>query len=90
LEVGGQHHAPVAYPGEGTPVFIAFEAGWAPELVWTIWSGEKFLSGISNGNLRAESGLIYVNKEKLKNNGNQFFWSTIQHNHKNKKTLKSN
>jgi hypothetical protein len=59
------------------------------------WSGrfevqKKFMSGISNGNLRAESGLIYLNKEKLKNKGNYFVWSTIQHNHKNKKTLKSN
>jgi len=33
MGVGGQRHAPAAYPGKD-PVPIVYEAGWAPGPVW--------------------------------------------------------
>jgi hypothetical protein len=36
MVVSGQRHAPAAlYPGNGPPVPIVQEAGWASEPVWT-------------------------------------------------------
>jgi hypothetical protein len=35
--MNGQLHAPAASP----PVHIEYEAGWAPEPVWTIWRREN-------------------------------------------------
>jgi hypothetical protein len=26
-------------PGEGAPIPTGYEAGWAPEPIWTAWSG---------------------------------------------------
>jgi hypothetical protein len=38
LDVSGRHHAPaVLISGKEYLVFIGYEAGWAPELVWTLW-----------------------------------------------------
>jgi len=31
------------FPLERTPVSIEYEAGWAPEPVWTFWRREKYL-----------------------------------------------
>jgi len=33
--VGGQRHVPAALPPGKDPVHIVWEAGWAPEPVWT-------------------------------------------------------
>jgi hypothetical protein len=42
MEVSGQFHAPVALsPGEVPPVATEYGAGWAAELVWTLWNREK-------------------------------------------------
>jgi hypothetical protein len=42
MEASGQLHAPSALPlGEEPPVPIVYEAGWAPEPVWTLWRREK-------------------------------------------------
>jgi hypothetical protein len=48
----------VLHPGEETPVSIGYEAGWAPEPVWTLWSKNNFspLSGIRH---RPCSSLLY-------------------------------
>jgi len=35
--MGGQLHSPAALPLVPT----GKEPGWAPELVWTLWQGEK-------------------------------------------------
>jgi hypothetical protein len=37
MEVSGQLHAPAAL----SLVPIGYEAGWAPEPIWTLWRGEK-------------------------------------------------
>jgi hypothetical protein len=43
--VSGQLYAPAALPpGEEPPVPIGYEAGWAPEPVWTLWSREKSIA----------------------------------------------
>jgi hypothetical protein len=43
FEVSGQLHVPaVLPPGKEPPVPIGYEAGWAPEPVWTMW--RKFLT----------------------------------------------
>jgi hypothetical protein len=43
MEVSSQLHAPAALPpGTELPVPIEYEAGWAPEPVWTRWWREKF------------------------------------------------
>jgi hypothetical protein len=42
--VGGEWSAsrPDSFtPGENPPVPIGYEAGWAPEPVWTTWGGES-------------------------------------------------
>jgi hypothetical protein len=42
LQVSGQLHAPAASPPEKEPpVPIVWEAGWAPEPVWTTWRREN-------------------------------------------------
>ena len=33
------------YPGKTIAVYIAKEAGWAPQAVWTVWRREKFAVG---------------------------------------------
>jgi hypothetical protein len=35
-------------PGEGDYVHIRYEAGWAPEPVWTLWRINKFLAPAGN------------------------------------------
>jgi hypothetical protein len=48
MEVIGQLHTPAAVPpGKEHPVAIRYEVGWAPEPVWTLWSGE---GSARNGN----------------------------------------
>jgi hypothetical protein len=43
MEVSGKLHATAALPlGKEPLVTIGEEAGWAPELVWMGWKGEKF------------------------------------------------
>jgi hypothetical protein len=45
--VSGHLHAPAALlPGKEPPVPIGQEAGWAPELVWTIWRKLLTLPGL--------------------------------------------
>jgi hypothetical protein len=42
LEVRGQTHSLATLPlDKEPPVAIGYEAGWAPETVWTTWRGEK-------------------------------------------------
>jgi hypothetical protein len=49
MVVSGQLHAPAASPpGKEPPVPIVYEAGWAPEPVWTLRSGEKSLAPAGN------------------------------------------
>jgi hypothetical protein len=49
MEVSGQLHTPAALPPEEElPAPIGYEAGWAPEPVWTLWSGEKSLTLAEN------------------------------------------
>jgi len=48
MEVSGQLHAPAALPtGKESLVPTGYEAGWAPEPVWTRGWG-KFPAGDSN------------------------------------------
>lgn len=38
MEVSGKIHNPsTLQPGKGIPVPVAYEAGWIPESVWTLW-----------------------------------------------------
>jgi hypothetical protein len=49
MEVSGQLHALAAStPGVKPPVLIEYEAGWAPEPIWTLWEREKFIAPIAN------------------------------------------
>jgi hypothetical protein len=49
MGVSGQHHAPAAlYLGEGSPVPIVQEAGWAPEPVWTQRLEEKSSASVGD------------------------------------------
>jgi hypothetical protein len=49
MEVSGQLHTlAILPPGERTPVPTGKEAGWAPELFWTLWKKEKFLAPAEN------------------------------------------
>jgi hypothetical protein len=42
LEVNGQLHGPTTLtPGKFPLVPVVYEAGWAPEQVWTLWRREK-------------------------------------------------
>jgi hypothetical protein len=34
--------------GKVPSILIRYEAGWAPEPVWTLWSREKFLTSAGN------------------------------------------
>jgi hypothetical protein len=49
MEVSGQLHTPAALLlGKEHPVPIGYEAGCAPEPVWTLWSREKSLAPAGN------------------------------------------
>jgi hypothetical protein len=49
MEVSGQLDVPAALlPGKESLVPIVLEAGWAPELVWTLWRKEKWLYPTGN------------------------------------------
>ena len=56
--VGGQRHAPAAFPPEKEPVPIVQEAEWAPGPVWT---GVEFLAltGIRSPDRPARSESLY-------------------------------
>jgi hypothetical protein len=42
-------YAPAALPPvKEAPVSIEWEAGWAPESVWMLWSKEKYLAPVGN------------------------------------------
>jgi hypothetical protein len=50
MEVSGQLHVPVALPtGKMPKVPFGYEAGWAPELVWTFWRTGKTVLTKSRG-----------------------------------------
>jgi hypothetical protein len=56
MEVSGQLHAPAALlPEEEPPVPIGYEAGWAPEPIWTRWWREKFPAPAGNRTLEPQS-----------------------------------
>jgi hypothetical protein len=61
MEVSGQLHAPAALtPGQEPPAPNVYEAGWAPEPVWTLWRREKSCScRQSNPGRSARSPSIY-------------------------------
>jgi hypothetical protein len=58
MGVGGQCHAPAAFPWERDPIPIVQEAGWAPGLVWI---GAEYLAatGIRSPDRPARSELLY-------------------------------
>jgi hypothetical protein len=50
MEVSGELHALAALsPGKEPLITFGYEAGWAPEPAWTLWSREKYL--VSAGKL---------------------------------------
>jgi hypothetical protein len=52
MEVRGWFHALAALPlRKEYLVAIGREAGWAPDLVWTLWIKEKSLSAVRNRTL---------------------------------------
>jgi hypothetical protein len=58
MEVSEQLHSQAALPPRKEhPVFIRYEAGWAPEPVWTRWQREKFPVTFLNGR-RAEKYVL--------------------------------
>jgi hypothetical protein len=49
METSGQFHVPVSLPLVKYPsVSIEYEAGWAPEQVWTLYRKEKLLAHVRN------------------------------------------
>jgi hypothetical protein len=47
--VNGLLYTPASLPPEKEPVVpIGYEAGWAPEPVWTLWSRRKSLAPAKN------------------------------------------
>jgi hypothetical protein len=49
MELSGKHHGPIALPpGRELPIARWIEAGWAPDLVWTFWNGDKSLASSWN------------------------------------------
>jgi hypothetical protein len=49
MEVSDRLHAPAALPpGKHHAVTRGYEAGWAPELFWELWKGEKSLASAWN------------------------------------------
>jgi hypothetical protein len=49
MEVSGQLHAAAALPRGNSPRYpLNKEAGWAPYLVFTLWSREEFLAPAGN------------------------------------------
>ena len=43
--VSGEFHTPAALPREKNPVSVEWEAGWAPEPVWTVLKSLLSLPG---------------------------------------------
>jgi hypothetical protein len=44
MKVSGQFHALAAFPAGKMPsILISSEAGWEPELIWTLYSREKLV-----------------------------------------------
>jgi hypothetical protein len=49
MEVSGELHAPAAVQsGNEPPIPIGYEAGWASESVWMLWSKEESLASAEN------------------------------------------
>jgi hypothetical protein len=49
MEVNGQLYTPASLsPRKESLVPIGYEAEWAPEPVWTLWSREKSLASLVN------------------------------------------
>jgi hypothetical protein len=44
MKMSGQLHDPATFPPKKElPVPSGYDAGWAPEPVWTLWSIDKFI-----------------------------------------------
>lgn len=62
MDESSQLHAPAATrQGEEPPVTMVYDAGWAPELDWTLWRIEKYSScQESNPGRRSSSPSLYL------------------------------
>jgi hypothetical protein len=78
MEVNGQLHVPSALPsGKLPPVRIGYEAGWAPEFVWTLW--RRANSCIAGNWTRADQHIARCHKMKTELNLMDTSYIEIQH-----------
>jgi hypothetical protein len=56
MYVSCQLHSPTALsPEKESPIPIRWDAGWAPDPVWTLWKREKCIALAGNGTPAAQS-----------------------------------